>query len=179
MEWKYKMPSNIEMANAERFKDGAYPESELGSVVNIYAQAVAALGERLAYWQQQRTIKTTKPGEASVTIDIHGIPELQETLTKLKTAVEVAETERDAEVKRRDSAEMTMVAMVKKIEGLDDLLVRAYKSRDSWRDRAEGAEATLVAAGKAGEKYLKEPGHLTMRFRSGDQWFEMCLPRKL
>lgn len=95
MEWKYEMPSNIEMENAERFKEQQDPLSEVGSVVNIYAQAVAALGERLAYWQEQRTVKTTKIGDASVTIDVRGIPELQETLTKLKTAVEVAEMERD------------------------------------------------------------------------------------
>ena len=115
--------------------------------------------------------------ENSVIIDVRFIPELQETLTKLKTAVEVAEMERDAEVKRRASAEMTMVAMVKKIEGLDDLLVRAYKSRDSWRERAEKAETPLVFY--RGGKPMPDPDHASYRFRSGDQWFEMCLPRKL
>ena len=164
--WEYKMPSDVDLRDAEKVANDNLAPSVIGDAFDTYRQAVAAFQER-----RQRP---------SITIDVRGVPELQETLTKLKTVVEVAETERDAEVKRRNSAEMTMVAMVKKIEGLDDRLVRAYKSRDSWRGRAERAEGyntTLVEEQRA---VLKgEPDHAPMKFRSGDQWFEMCLPRKL
>ena len=47
VEWKFSLPTNIQMANAGRFKTSVDPDSEAGSVVHIYAQAFAALKERL------------------------------------------------------------------------------------------------------------------------------------
>ena len=126
VEMKVKMPSDVQMANAERFRASVDPESEAGSVVHIYAQAVAALKERL----------DAKPADAPKTM-----PHLNDVLGWRERAVKAeAELEEYKKVADQERA--------KHIEDADTLRkeiespMEGY-SRLAWKDRALMAEQAL------------------------------------
>ena len=165
-EFEFDMPTNIQMANADRFKDGVDPESEAGSVVHIYGQAVAALGERLAYWQKGRTVKTTKIGDASITIDVRGVPELQEDLNRIGVRLQVAEIERGAFAGTIDN----LRASLDLVDG--DSLEGAVRSIKKDRDRlAKDIDSSVIGLGKSRVDRIEElEKEVSGLVRSLDHW---------
>ncbi len=152
--WKFNMPNTEQIDEAENALS-AYQGSRLGDFMGVMVLAVAALKERLA-------------AGPSVTIDVRGIPQLQEELTRLKTRIEAAEME----LKCSKEREGNYLQRIGDLDHYQHLTEAAEKDRDE-------ARARVVELENQAKELREEPVHAGYRFNSSGETWEMCLPRKV
>lgn len=152
--WKFNMPNTEDLDRAWKTGQMNVLGSETGDAFEIYEQAVAALKERLV-----ATDDLAEKAKSAGEIIDHSNALVKITYLEKKVGVQL---------KAIDELE-------DEVEGLEGTFAGVQRSRDRWKERAEGAETTLRAERKALEAQQDGGGQSRAHWQQRAKNLEMQL----